>query len=120
MSAVRIAPEVADALATGSPVVCLETTLVAHGFPQGEGVVVGESSEAAPAAASVTRANGTSHASNSVSAVVMSGMRSAGFLATMRRKAASSRGGTSGWASRRDGIGFSRWAIILAMSVSPS
>ena len=35
----------------GGPVVCLETTLVAHGFPQGEGVVVGESSEAAVRAA---------------------------------------------------------------------
>ena len=33
----RVAPEVADALARGGPVVCLETTLVAHGFPQGEG-----------------------------------------------------------------------------------
>jgi pseudouridine-5'-phosphate glycosidase len=45
--ALRVAPEVDDALASGGPVVCLETTLVAHGFPQGEGVVVGESSEAA-------------------------------------------------------------------------
>jgi pseudouridine-5'-phosphate glycosidase len=48
---IRVAPEVADALASGGPVVCLETTLVAHGFPQGEGVVVGESSEAAVRAA---------------------------------------------------------------------
>ena len=48
---VRVAPEVADALARSAPVVCLETTLVAHGFPQGEGTVVGESSEAAVRAA---------------------------------------------------------------------
>jgi pseudouridine-5'-phosphate glycosidase len=47
----RVAREVADALARGGPVVCLETTLVAHGFPQGEGVLVGESSEAAVRAA---------------------------------------------------------------------
>jgi pseudouridine-5'-phosphate glycosidase len=47
----RVAPEVADALARSGPVVCLETTLVAHGFPQGEGVVVGRSSESAVRAA---------------------------------------------------------------------
>jgi pseudouridine-5'-phosphate glycosidase len=40
----RISDEVADALARGAPVVCLETTLVAHGFPQGEGYAVGASS----------------------------------------------------------------------------
>ena len=34
----RVAPEVADALASGAPLVCLETTLVAHGFPAGRGV----------------------------------------------------------------------------------
>jgi len=43
----RVAPEVADALARGAPVVCLETTLVAHGFPAGEGFAVGAASEAA-------------------------------------------------------------------------
>jgi pseudouridine-5'-phosphate glycosidase len=37
----RIAPEVADALDTGGPVVALETTLVSHGFPRGEGLDVG-------------------------------------------------------------------------------
>jgi pseudouridylate synthase len=42
---VEIAPEVADALADGRPVVALETTLVAHGFPPGEGVEVGLESE---------------------------------------------------------------------------
>lgn len=47
----RVTSEVADALARGGPVVCLETTLVAHGFPQGEGVLVGEASEAAVRAA---------------------------------------------------------------------
>jgi pseudouridylate synthase len=50
-ASLRVAPEVADALARSGPVVCLETTLVAHGFPQGEGTVVGESSEAAVRAA---------------------------------------------------------------------
>ena len=47
----RISPEVADALAGGAPIVCLETTLVAHGFPEGEGLAVGASSEAAVRAA---------------------------------------------------------------------
>jgi pseudouridine-5'-phosphate glycosidase len=47
----RMAPEVAAALARGGPVVCLETTLVAHGFPAGEGFAVGTSSEAAVRAA---------------------------------------------------------------------
>ena len=47
----RISEEVADALARRAPVVCLETTLVAHGFPQGEGYAVGASSEAAVRAA---------------------------------------------------------------------
>jgi pseudouridine-5'-phosphate glycosidase len=37
--------EVRDALAAGRPVVALETTLVAHGFPAGEGVAVGLESE---------------------------------------------------------------------------
>jgi pseudouridine-5'-phosphate glycosidase len=47
----QIAPEVGDALARGVGVVALETTLIAHGFPAGEGVVVGEASEAAVRAA---------------------------------------------------------------------
>lgn len=38
---VRLADEVAAALAEGRAVVALETTLVAHGFPAGEGVAVG-------------------------------------------------------------------------------
>jgi len=38
--------EVAEALAVGGAVVALETTLVAHGFPAGEGLGVGLSSEA--------------------------------------------------------------------------
>jgi pseudouridine-5'-phosphate glycosidase len=38
---VRIAPEVAEALDTGRAVVALETTIVAHGFPPGEGLAVG-------------------------------------------------------------------------------
>jgi pseudouridylate synthase len=42
---VKIAPEVAAALGEGRPVVALETTLIAHGFPPGEGVAVGLESE---------------------------------------------------------------------------
>ena len=38
---IRVAPEVRDALDGGGPVVVLETTLVAHGFPPGEGYEVG-------------------------------------------------------------------------------
>ena len=42
---IRIADEVRDALASARGVVALETTLVAHGFPPGEGVEVGLESE---------------------------------------------------------------------------
>ena len=42
-----VAPEVRDALDAGRPVVALETTLVAHGFPAPEGLEVGLESEAA-------------------------------------------------------------------------
>ncbi|MDQ3161276.1 MAG: pseudouridine-5'-phosphate glycosidase [Actinomycetota bacterium] len=41
----RLSPEVREALADGRPVVALETTLVAHGFPPGEGAAVGLESE---------------------------------------------------------------------------
>jgi pseudouridylate synthase len=44
---IRVAAEVSEALAGGSGVVALETTLVAHGFPPGEGVEVGLASERA-------------------------------------------------------------------------
>jgi pseudouridine-5'-phosphate glycosidase len=44
---IRVAPEVKAALDEGRGVVALETTLVAHGFPPGEGVAVGLASEAA-------------------------------------------------------------------------
>jgi pseudouridine-5'-phosphate glycosidase len=37
---IELAPEVRDALASGKAVVALETTLVAHGFPAGEGLGV--------------------------------------------------------------------------------
>ncbi len=37
--------EVADALADGQPVVAMETTIVAHGFPAGEGLAVGRECE---------------------------------------------------------------------------
>jgi pseudouridine-5'-phosphate glycosidase len=42
---IRIAEEVREALSDGAAVVALETTLVAHGFPPGEGVEVGLESE---------------------------------------------------------------------------
>ena len=42
---IRVAVEVREALASGGAVVALETTLVAHGFPPGEGVEVGLESE---------------------------------------------------------------------------
>jgi pseudouridylate synthase len=42
---IRVADEVREALAAGGAVVALETTLVAHGFPPGEGVAVGLESE---------------------------------------------------------------------------
>jgi pseudouridine-5'-phosphate glycosidase len=44
---IRVAAEVRDALQDGGAVVALETTLVAHGVPPGEGVAVGLASEAA-------------------------------------------------------------------------
>ena len=43
----RIAPEVQQALHESGPVVALETTLVAHGFPPGVGVEVAQAAEAA-------------------------------------------------------------------------
>jgi pseudouridylate synthase len=44
---IRVAPEVDAALRYGGGVVALETTLVAHGFPPGEGVGVGLASASA-------------------------------------------------------------------------
>ena len=44
---IRVAEEVAAALREGQGVVALETTLVAHGFPPGEGTAVGAASELA-------------------------------------------------------------------------
>ena len=41
----RVAADVAVALADGAPVVALETTLVSHGFPPGEGAAVGRACE---------------------------------------------------------------------------
>ena len=43
---VFVAAEVAAALSSGEPVVALETTIVAHGFPPGQGVEVGRECEA--------------------------------------------------------------------------
>jgi pseudouridine-5'-phosphate glycosidase len=42
---IRLADDVREAIASGGAVVALETTLVAHGFPPGEGVEVGLESE---------------------------------------------------------------------------
>jgi pseudouridylate synthase len=42
---IEVSVEVADALARRAPVVALETTLVAHGFPAGQGVEVGIEAE---------------------------------------------------------------------------
>jgi pseudouridylate synthase len=42
---IRLSDEAREALAAGGAVVALETTLVAHGFPPGEGVEVGLESE---------------------------------------------------------------------------
>ena len=36
-----LSAEIEQALAAGQPVVALETTIVAHGFPAGEGLAVG-------------------------------------------------------------------------------
>ncbi|MFO7571016.1 MAG: pseudouridine-5'-phosphate glycosidase [Gaiellaceae bacterium] len=47
MSLLHVSDEVKAALDSGSPVVALETTLVAHGFPAPEGVEVALASEAA-------------------------------------------------------------------------
>jgi pseudouridine-5'-phosphate glycosidase len=43
---IRLAPEVEQVLHDGGPVVALETTLIAHGFPPGVGVEVGLATEA--------------------------------------------------------------------------
>jgi len=44
---VHVSEEVREALESGAPVVALETTLVAHGFPAPDGLAVGFASEAA-------------------------------------------------------------------------
>jgi len=44
---IRVADEVRDALEAGRGIVALETTLIAHGFPPGEGIEVGLASEQA-------------------------------------------------------------------------
>jgi pseudouridylate synthase len=46
MFAPQLSDEVAAALSAGQPVVALETTLVAHGFPGGQGIQVALASEA--------------------------------------------------------------------------
>jgi pseudouridylate synthase len=44
---IRVSDEIQDALRAGRGVVALETTLIAHGFPPGDGVAVGLASERA-------------------------------------------------------------------------
>src|SRR4051794_39206520 len=51
-----IAPEVADALANGRPVVALESTLISQGLPYPQNVEVARASEAAVRAAGATPA----------------------------------------------------------------
>ncbi|MDA8201540.1 MAG: pseudouridine-5'-phosphate glycosidase [Chloroflexi bacterium] len=46
-SALRITPEVAEAIARGRPVVALESTLITHGFPYPENLQIARDSEAA-------------------------------------------------------------------------
>lgn len=53
---VRVAPEVAEALADGGPVVALESTLVTHGLPHPEGVAAAAELEAAVRDAGATPA----------------------------------------------------------------
>jgi pseudouridine-5'-phosphate glycosidase len=53
---IRVAEEVQAALSEARPVVALETTLVAHGFPAPAGIEVGLASEAAVRAAGATPA----------------------------------------------------------------
>ena len=48
---ISIAPEVADALATGGPVVALESTIIAHGLPRPDNARVAREAEAAVRAA---------------------------------------------------------------------
>ena len=42
---VTYSPDVREALTAGRPIVALETTIVAHGFPPGEGLAVGQECE---------------------------------------------------------------------------
>ena len=53
---ITVAEEVRTALDEGRPVVALETTLIAHGFPPGEGIAVGIESERRVRAAGATPA----------------------------------------------------------------
>src|SRR5437868_8846408 len=57
-----IAPEVADALANGRPVVALESTLISHGLPYPQNVEVARASEAAVRAAGAVPATIAIHA----------------------------------------------------------
>jgi pseudouridine-5'-phosphate glycosidase len=43
--AIAVAPEVGDALATGRPVVALESTLIAHGLPRPDNLEVARAAE---------------------------------------------------------------------------
>lgn len=56
MSVIRLSAEVEAALGAGRSVVALETTLVSHGFPEGEGAAVARASEERVRAAGATPA----------------------------------------------------------------
>jgi pseudouridine-5'-phosphate glycosidase len=49
--AIRIAPEISEALASGTPVVALESTLIAHGLPRGRNLEVARELESVVRAA---------------------------------------------------------------------
>ena len=100
---IRLSEEVQQAQRDGIGVVALETTLVAHGFPPGEGVAVGLASEAA------VRESGAVPATIGVlDGEIIVGLTEDGARALRRvgaqARAARSRGGSrAGRAGRDDG-----------------
>jgi pseudouridine-5'-phosphate glycosidase len=58
----RLAPDVADALLAGGPVVALESTLISHGLPYPQNVAVARAAESAVRAAGATPATIAIHA----------------------------------------------------------
>lgn len=86
----RVAPEVADALRRGGPVVALESTLIAHGLPWPANVETAEESESAVRAAGAVPAT----------IAVLGGTIQVGLTADERERVA--RSGTFQKASRRE------------------